>query len=197
MQRGIGSSRAGPMTSLAGRDIFSGLSVPGKRDESVAPSNAFSMPSTTSLTSWGGQIDMSRRFLSTRPMKYYRGGAKKLRAKMPKPTMEVARAMPLGVQEMANTELITLGAMGNSDALKEILKRHIMTVDNVSYDTASATFEVIAAKNREGMWKLTIPYKVGMSVALVAAFGSWAIVFDFGTVYWFNEGFVSKYKFLG
>ena len=105
--------------------------------------------------------------------------------------MEIAAAMPLTVQQMANSELITLGALGNSDAVKEILKRHIMDVDKVSYETANEKFEEIALTNRKGMWMLSLPYKIGITLALGGAIISVPMVFDLTTVTWFNEHYVT------
>lgn len=133
------------------------------------------------------------RHFSARPMVPRRSN-KLIMGRKPKrhtPTLAQAGTMPLSCREMNNDQLITLGAMGNSDARKEILKRHIMVVDNVSYADACHTLEKIAAKNREGMWLLTIPYKVGIAVAVTFAFGSIPMVFDLGTVEWFNEIYVT------
>lgn len=120
--------------------------------------------------------------------------AKTIMGRKPKrltPTLSQAGTMPLSEREMNNDQLITLGAMGNSDARKEILRRHIMVQDNCSYAEASAKFEQIAAKNREGMWLLTLPYKIGITVAVTAATCSFPMVFDLGTVEWFNEFYVT------
>ncbi|CAB9513846.1 expressed unknown protein [Seminavis robusta] len=107
------------------------------------------------------------------------------------PSMAVAKAMPLSCKEMENSELVLLGHMGNVDARKEILTRHIMTVDKVTYETAKETALQIAAVNRQGMGWLTIPYKIGIGVALTAALGSFPMVFDINTVTWFNEFYVT------
>ena len=44
------------------------------------------------------------------------------------PTIEMASAMPLSVQEMSNDSLVTIAATGNHPAREEVLKRHIMGV---------------------------------------------------------------------
>lgn len=140
----------------------------------------------------GGGLSSMNHGLFTRSMatlsRVGRGGRKK---KVPT-MMDIAKAMPLSIKEINNSDLVTLGALGNSDARREMLVRHIMTVDNVSYDTATGTFMEIAAKNRQGMWLLTVPYKIGIGVACTAALASFPLVFDLDTVQWFNENFVTS-----
>ena len=108
-----------------------------------------------------------------------------------KPTPSVAHALPLSYQEMDNSTLVTLGNLGEHGACKEMLKRHIMDVDSCDYDTATAKYQEIAERNLEGTWLVNLPYKLGIAGALVAAFGSFPMVFDLGTATWFNEFFVT------
>lgn len=119
---------------------------------------------------------------------------KRLRAtqkKYKKPDLQQALAMPLSPQEMDNATLVTLGHMGNHSAHKEILKRHIMCKDRVNYEQASEKFEIIAAKNRENMYLLSLPYHLGITVALSAGLLSLPMVFDLQTAEWFNNNFVT------
>lgn len=106
-------------------------------------------------------------------------------------TLEEAKAMPLSMNEWDNSDLITVGATGDVRARREILIRHIMSTDNVSHNTASETFDVIASKNREGMWLVSLPYKLGIGIAVTAATVSIPLVFDLETVTWFNEHYVT------
>jgi hypothetical protein len=108
-----------------------------------------------------------------------------------KPTLEMAKAMPNGFGDMDNHTLVTIAAMRNHEARVEIMKRHIMSVDEVSYDEACKTFEVIAASNREGTFLAALPYTVGVGLAVTAAFGSIPMVFDLGTAMSFNEAYVT------
>jgi hypothetical protein len=108
-----------------------------------------------------------------------------------KPTMEMAQAMAINYSKMDNQSLITIAAMENHEARCEMLKRHIMTVDKVSYDKACTTFTMIAAENRKGMALAALPYQIGCSVATVAAFASIPMVFDLGTAEWFNLHYVT------
>jgi hypothetical protein len=143
----------------------------------------------------GGLNNLTHGLLVTRSMATTRAlsrGSGRGGRKTKVPTMmDIAKAMPLTMKEINNSDLVTLGALGNADARREMLVRHIMTVDKVSYDTATETFMQIAAKNRQGMWLLTIPYKIGIGVACMAAFASFPLVFDLATVHWFNENFVT------
>lgn len=116
---------------------------------------------------------------------------KKQQAVHSKPTMAIARAMPNSFAEFDNGTLLSVAGMEYHAARVEVLKRHIMSVDNVSYDEASKTFELIATKNREGMTLAALPYQIGIAVAVTAAFGSIPMVFDVHTALPFNEAFVT------
>jgi hypothetical protein len=107
------------------------------------------------------------------------------------PTRDVAEALPNGFSEMDNDPLLVVAEMGNHSARIELLKRHIMSVDKVDYDTASETFQRIAVKSREGFFVQMLPYKVGIALSLVCAVGVWPMVFDADTAFWFNHHFVT------
>jgi hypothetical protein len=107
------------------------------------------------------------------------------------PTMEMAQAMATDYPKMDNQSLITIAAMDNHEARCEVLKRHIMTVDKVSYDKACSTFTIIATENRKGMALAALPYQIGVTAASVAAFASIPMVFDLGTAEWFNLHYVT------
>jgi len=167
---------------------FSGWNLPNvQRDEQQQQASAMAINGNM------GSVHFGRRFLHVRraPRRGPIGGRQSRYLRATKPSMEIAAAMPLTVQQMANSELITLGALGNSDAVKEILKRHIMDVDKVSYETANEKFEEIALTNRKGMWMLSLPYKIGITLALGGAIISVPMVFDLTTVTWFNEHYVT------
>ena len=105
-------------------------------------------------------------------------------------TLENVKEMPLSVMEMNNDELIALAAMQNYLARIEVLKRHIMAVDLVDYDTATTTFKEIKDYHR---WVgiLSFPYTIGVGVALTAAFASYPLIFHLPTVEYFNEVYVT------
>lgn len=106
------------------------------------------------------------------------------------PTTEQAASMKAKMSEMENDTLLTIAHMGNHDAGCEVLKRHIMVVDDVDYEQACATFTTIEAENQKDLFGV-FPYFVGIGVAGVAAFGSLPMVFDLGLAEWFNEYYVT------
>jgi len=174
LQKGFGARGGAVSTS----DFWGGFHVPTQREEQ----------SPLALSS---QPDFTRRFMATRSRRGRMVKRTGSRHTASTPSMDIAREMPLSPTEMNNSDLVMLGSMGNADARKEILIRHIMTVDNVGYMTAYNTFDEIAAKNREGMWLLTLPYKAGIAVAVTLALGSFPLCFDLNTVSWFNELYVT------
>lgn len=108
-----------------------------------------------------------------------------------KASIQTALSMPHSYEEMDNHTLLTVGALKNHDARIEILKRHIMAVDNCSHEEANEKFKAIAAKNREGMWIAALPYNLGIVAGVSAAAASIPLVFDLNTTLWFNEYFVT------
>ena len=107
------------------------------------------------------------------------------------PTMEVAQSMPINYAHMDNISLLTLSAMNNEKARAEMLRRHIMVIDNVSYSEACLTFKKIDIEIRKGMFVHSIPYKLGIMAAGGAAVGSIPLCFHLPTVEWFNELYVT------
>jgi hypothetical protein len=97
----------------------------------------------------------------------------------------------LPLPELDNVSLVTLGEMGNSQAREEILKRHVMFTDKVSYETASEKVEEIAAKNRSGMFLLSLPYQIGIAASLTAGLASIPLCFHLPAAEWFNTHFVT------
>lgn len=86
---------------------------------------------------------------------------------------------------------LTSAAQGNHEARIEMLKRHIMSNDKISYDEATEVFEKIQKKNSEFMFSLSLPYQIGIGLGLTAAFWSVPLVFDLSIAEWFNEHFVT------
>ena len=107
------------------------------------------------------------------------------------PTMLDAATMPVGMAEMENESLVSLAAMKNHDARIEVLKRHIMNVDRVSYAAASRTFDEVQKSTHEGMWLPVTPYLFGMTVATVSGLASLPLCFYYPIVENFNELFVT------
>ena len=107
------------------------------------------------------------------------------------PTLDTALSMPLEPCEMDNAMLVTLGALGSYQARKEILKRHIMCRDRVSYQQACATFRRIELKNKEYVFLLSLPYHVGIGAALCAGGLALPMVFNLPVAEWFNQHYVT------
>jgi hypothetical protein len=106
-------------------------------------------------------------------------------------TLEMAMAAPHDFSQLDNRALLTLAALENHSARIEVLKRHIMVSDNVSYEEATKTFDVIQATNRRWMPLTSLPYLVGITTATTAGFASIPLCFHSPTVHSFNEVFVT------
>lgn len=102
-----------------------------------------------------------------------------------------AKAVPTTYREMELDCLVTLACMGNFDAREEMVKRHIMQTDDVSYTIACQLFCEIEEKNYEFMKLLAFPFQVGIVSAFSAALFSIPLVFHLPTVEYFNEHFVT------
>ena len=88
---------------------------------------------------------------------------------------------------MSDKALLTLSAIEDHSAREEILKRHIMDVDDVSYCRANEIFDVIANHNMRGYYLVSLPYKVGIFSASMVAVSAPLMVFHLPVVEWFNE----------
>merc|ERR1712151_1450439 len=86
-----------------------------------------------------------------------------------KPTLAQAKKLPLSYTELSNEQLIFLSALDSLEAREEMLKRHIMVVDDVEYPEASKTFSEIQVANHSGNLIRTLPYKLGIGTSVVAA----------------------------
>lgn len=108
------------------------------------------------------------------------------------PSLGKALTLPTSYSEMDNSSLVVLGSVGVHEAHKEILKRHIMTVDRCNYDVAQETYAKMSKANKEYMFVLALPYQIGIATAITAGFVSLPMVFHYGTAEWFNHYFVTS-----
>jgi len=108
-----------------------------------------------------------------------------------KPNVEIANTLPTDIHFMDNETIVTLGALGDQSAREEILKRHIMSVDSISYDDACVIFKKIEEKNTEGRVGFTAPYYTGITLALAGCAVSFPMVFDLKLAVWFNKWYVT------
>jgi len=107
------------------------------------------------------------------------------------PSLDVARCFPNGFSEMDNEPLIVIAEIGNHKARCEVLKRHIMAIDNVDYGEAGKTLKEIGMKNRENISWALLPYQVGIATAMIAGIGAIPMVFDVDLALWFNHHYVT------
>jgi hypothetical protein len=101
------------------------------------------------------------------------------------------KPVPSSFREMDDLCLVTLGGMGNLDAREEILKRHVMHTDHVSYEAACDTFSKIEETNYEWMRFMSLPFQIGIVTAFTAGIVSIPFVFYLPAVDYFNEHFVT------
>jgi hypothetical protein len=114
-----------------------------------------------------------------------------VKQRMTTPDYQLAMAMPTNVREMGNQTLITLAALGDHAACCEMLVRHIMTVDDVSYEMALEKYEEIDAFHNKGMMMYLLPYQIGIAASLTAAALSAPLCFHLPSVHFFNHHFVT------
>lgn len=107
------------------------------------------------------------------------------------PSLAVAQSLANGVSEMENEPLLIIAELGNHKARCEILKRHIMMVDEVQYDEAEHTLQTIHEKNRQNVVWAVLPYQVGTALAMVTGLGAIPMVFDIDLALWFNHRYVT------
>lgn len=80
-------------------------------------------------------------------------------------------------------------------AMIEIVKRHIMAVDEITYEAACTVFTSINNKNKEYHWVINFPFYVGITLSVGMGVISLPMVFDLQTAEWFNEHYVSTLDF--
>lgn len=105
--------------------------------------------------------------------------------------MEEAEAQPRHICEFSNEALAILAMQDDHEAACERLRREIMVIDHVTWEEADAKLIEIDTFNDRNLWIGTLPYKVGIGVALVSGFGAIPMVFEVNTAMWFNELFVT------
>lgn len=108
-----------------------------------------------------------------------------------KPTLDYAKAMPRDFSGMPHEVILQLCVEGVYEARKEALIRNVMTIDSIDYDAAVEVVEKISKSNRNGMALLLTPYHMGLMASAGAGIISFPMIFDYDTVKWFNEVYVS------
>lgn len=107
------------------------------------------------------------------------------------PTLEEARKLPRAMCELDNVTLFILAEQGCNEACYERLIREIMAVDGVEWFEAAKTAKKMQEVNRAVLSWTTLPYKIGISVGVVSAFGCYPMIFHVGCAKWFNRNFVT------
>jgi len=107
------------------------------------------------------------------------------------PNLHIAKDMGKSFSEMENEPLQVIAEMGNHNARYEVLKRHIMAVDEVNYAEAEKTMQKVVEKCKEGLFMYALPYRIGIAIALISGIGAIPMVFDLNTATVFNDKFVT------
>jgi len=103
----------------------------------------------------------------------------------------IAKNQHYSYNEMNHDSLVILASLNVREATEEVLRRHIMSVDSVTYEKTQKMFNKIAEANREGIFIEALPYKLGIMTAVVGGFASIPFCFHEPSVLWFNELFVT------
>lgn len=97
------------------------------------------------------------------------------------------------VDEVSGESLYMMANMpgGHLGASRERLIRDVMDVDSVDRASATEKVRAIAKKNSEGVFMGILPYRVGITVAIVSGWASIPGVFSVPLAKWFNTYFVT------
>ena len=109
-------------------------------------------------------------------------------------TKEEANAQPREFEEMSSETITILARMGDQEAREERLIREVMRTDDLNWEEAQPRFQEMMEANRRGMWIATFPYKLGLFTSVTGAVLSIPMVFDYNTILWFNEAYVTTGK---
>ena len=109
----------------------------------------------------------------------------------PKPTLEIARAMPQHIWEMPNDIVIAQASAGDPLAIQERLIRGIMAHDKCTWQEAYDITLKMAQDNDSVLGIAHLPYKILIGSAVAAAFVSFPLVFDLQTAHMFNDYMVT------
>ena len=99
--------------------------------------------------------------------------------------------LPRAYCEMSNETLLIYAARNNTNAVREVLTREIMAVDNVSWHGAQARLNEMDEANRKGMFVGFLPYKMGLLASVAAGIASIPLTYYLPTIMWFNEHYVT------
>jgi len=109
------------------------------------------------------------------------------------PTQEYAVIQYRKFRECSNELLYVLAVQGEYGARKERLVREIMRIDNVDWLTARVKVDTeINSQNDRFGFLVRLPYRIGVTVGLIAAITAVPLVFHLPTAAWFCHYFVHE-----
>jgi hypothetical protein len=173
------------------RSISSGLHIRRTLQSSVLLELQNTMSSPYSSRAYAPPHARGRTQRSRRPKSKNNNLVPEEKEQVRLPGLKMAKAMPVSYREMENASLVALGALGEQNACREMLIRHIMAVDEISYDVACWRFLEIEEKNHKNMYLLALPFQIGVGGCLGAGLISIPLVFHLPTVEYFNEHYVT------
>jgi hypothetical protein len=100
-------------------------------------------------------------------------------------------SLPRAYCEMSNETLLIYASRNNSEAVREVMAREIMVVDQVSWHNAQAKLKEMDAANKQGMFVGFLPYKIGIIASVVGGIASLPLTYHLPTILWFNEHYVT------
>jgi hypothetical protein len=92
---------------------------------------------------------------------------------------------------MDNNTVILLAEQGDNQACLERLRREIMAIENIHWPEAALIADEIKKENQSSGWLMTVPHKIGVTVAITAGIGCIPFIFHKASVTLFNEKFVT------
>lgn len=99
--------------------------------------------------------------------------------------------MPRDLSSLPNEIVVTLAIQENHVAREEMLRREIMAVDDVDWETASKKILEMKRSVRHILKWGTLPYHFGACAAVIASVASIPLVFGHDSVEAFNDAFVT------
>ena len=108
-----------------------------------------------------------------------------------RPTLSEVSMLPRHVSEYSPELLISSALAGDPEAIRERLTREVMRVDRVEWSEANDVVDQIHDANGSGIGLLKLPYKAGVLIGFISAWGCLPLVFDLSTAEAFNEAYVT------
>jgi len=109
-----------------------------------------------------------------------------------RPSVEDAERQPTHVCEMSHQTLAELSMMGNHCAHRERLIREIMAVDGVPWESAHETLSKLDEHNEKYYWIESLPYRIGITCAVVGGVLGTLMVFCKPVALWYGENIAGE-----